>query len=112
MTRTFQVRVGLQDPPDAMQLGSTIVGTMETESAAIISIPASALTQSGVSPAVWLFDPSTSVVSLRIVDILRFDPNTVILSQGLEPGDIIVSGGIQALHPGQPVVRLPDAAPG
>jgi RND family efflux transporter MFP subunit len=112
VTRTFQVRVGLQDPPDAMQLGSTIVGTMETESAAIISIPASALTQSGVSPAVWLFDPSTSVVSLRNVDILRFDPNTVILSQGLEPGDIIVSGGIQALHPGQRVVRLPDAAPG
>jgi membrane fusion protein, multidrug efflux system len=109
VTRTFQVRVGLQDPPDAMQLGSTVVGTLEVRSEAVVSIPASALAQQGISPAVWVVDPAKSTVSLRDVDVLRFDPGQVIVSQGLEPGEIIVSGGIQALHPGQRVRQLPPA---
>lgn len=111
VTRTFEVRVGLQDPPEAMRLGSTVVGTIELTTAAIVSIPASALTQQGQSPAVWIVDPAKSTVSLRNVDILRFDPGTVILSQGLEPGETVVSAGIQALHPGQRVRPLPGRQP-
>jgi RND family efflux transporter MFP subunit len=103
VTRTFQVRVGLQDPPQAMRLGATVVGSVETMSAAIMSVPAKALTRSGVSPAVWIVDPEKSTVSLRAIDILRFDPNDVIVSQGLLPGETIVSGGVQALYPGQRV---------
>jgi membrane fusion protein, multidrug efflux system len=107
VTRTFQVRVGLQNPTEAMRLGSTVTGTMELISAAVVAIPASALTQAGLSPAVWIVDPATSTVSLRNVDILRFDPDQAIISQGLEPDDIIVSAGVQALHPGQLVSPLP-----
>jgi len=107
VTRTFAVRVGLQDPPEAMRLGSTVVGTIELTTAAIVSIPASALTQQGRSPAVWVVDPAKSTVSLRDIDVLRFDAGTVILSQGLAPGETIVSAGIQALHPGQRVRPLP-----
>lgn len=109
-TRTFEIRVALQDPPEAMRLGSTVVGRVELTSAAIVSIPASALTQQGRSPAVWIVDPARSTVSLRDVDVLRFDPATVVLSQGLEPGETIVSAGIQALHPGQRVRPLAGTA--
>jgi membrane fusion protein, multidrug efflux system len=112
VTRTFQVRVGLQDPPEAMQLGSTVVGTLEVRSDAVVSIPASALTQQGLSPAVWVVDPAKSTVSLRDVDVLRFDPGQVVVSQGLEPGEIIVSAGIQALHVGQRIRQLPPAPQG
>lgn len=111
VTRTFAVKVGLQDPPEAMRLGSTVVGTLEITSAEVVAIPASALTQQGRSPAVWVVDPEKSTVALRNVDILRFDPDQIIVSQGLEPGDIIVTGGIQTLHPGQLVRQLP-AVPG
>ncbi|WP_336813133.1 efflux RND transporter periplasmic adaptor subunit [Bosea sp. MMO-172] len=107
VTRTFAVRVGLQDPPEAMRLGSTVVGTIEISTAAIIAIPASALTQQGRSPAVWVVDPAKSTVSLRDIDVLRFDPSKIILSQGLAPGEMIVSAGVQALHPGQRVRPLP-----
>lgn len=107
VTRTFEVRVGLQDPPEAMQLGATVVGTVELRTAAIVSIPASALTQQGESPAVWVVDPAKSTVSLRDIDVLRFDAGKIILSQGLAPGEMIVSAGIQALHPGQRVRPLP-----
>ncbi len=41
------------------------------------------------------------------VDVLRFDPSKIILSQGLAPGEMIVSAGTQALHPGQRVRPLP-----
>ena len=114
VTRTFQVRVGLQDPPEAMRLGSTVIGTIELLSPAVIAIPASALTQAGQSPAVWIVDPATSTVSLRNVDILRFDADRVIVSQGLDPDDVIVSGGVQALHPGQRVtpIRMRPATAG
>lgn len=109
VTRTFQVRVGLQDPPEAMRLGSTVVGSVETTSSVIMSIPAKALTRSGASPAVWIVDPATSTVSLRPIDILRFDPDHVVVSQGLVPGETIVANGVQALHPGQRVAPLPAA---
>ncbi len=106
VTRTFQVRVSLQDPPEAMRLGSTVIGTIELRSSAVIAVPASALTQAGQSPAMWIVDPATSTVSLRNVDILRFDADQVIVSQGLDPDDVIVTGGVQALHPGQRVEPL------
>jgi RND family efflux transporter MFP subunit len=110
-TRTFKVRVGLVNPPAEMRLGATVNGRMELASKEIIAIPASALVQSGAFPAVWVVDPSTSTVSPRIIDILRFDAGCVSVSDGLEPKDIVVSAGVQALHPGQKVDRLPaDAA--
>jgi hypothetical protein len=34
---------------------------------------------------------------------MRFDQAQVIVSQGLDAGEIIVTAGVQALHPGQKV---------
>ena len=51
----------------------------------------------------WVVDPSTNMVSVRNVDVLRFDQVQVIISQGLDAGEIIVTAGVQALHPGQKV---------
>src|SRR5262247_2290316 len=39
-TRTFEVKVGLTDPPPAMKLGATVNGRMETEAFPVIEIPA------------------------------------------------------------------------
>jgi len=69
----------------------------------VIDIPATALTRINQQPAVWIVDPSTNAVSARNVDILRFDQAQVIVSQGLDAGEIVVTAGVQALHPGQKV---------
>jgi membrane fusion protein, multidrug efflux system len=103
VTRTFEVKVGLTNPPAAMQLGATVNGRVETSSGPVIDIPASALTRMNRQPAVWIVDPSTNIVSVRNVDVLRYDQAQVIVSQGLDAGDIIVTAGVQALHPGQKV---------
>ncbi|MGY8630922.1 efflux RND transporter periplasmic adaptor subunit [Bradyrhizobium sp. 14AA] len=103
VTRTFEVKVGLSDPPAAMRLGVTVVGRAEAGAGPVIDIPATALTRMNQQPAVWIFDPSTKTVSVRNVDVLRFDQAQVIISQGLDAGEIVVTAGVQALHPGQKV---------
>ncbi|TYL94876.1 efflux RND transporter periplasmic adaptor subunit [Bradyrhizobium rifense] len=103
VTRTFEVKVGLTDPPAAMRLGATVNGRVETSSGPVIDIPASALTRINQQPAVWIVDPSTNLVSARNVDILRFDQAQVIISQGLDAGEVVVTAGVQAIHPGQKV---------
>ena len=102
-TRTFEVKVGLTDPPPAMRLGATVTGRLETEALPIIEIPATALTRSNEQPAVWIVDPAKNTVSLRNVDVLRFDQAQVTVSQGLDTGEIVVTAGVQALHPGQTI---------
>ena len=109
VTRTFEVKVGLTDPPAAMRLGSTIVGRMQLDTAPVIEIPATALTESDRRPAVWVVDPKSLTVSLRNVEVARNDPATVAISEGLDTGDIVVTAGTQALHPGQKT-RLLDSA--
>jgi RND family efflux transporter MFP subunit len=106
VTRTFEVKVGLTDPPPAMRLGATVVGRMETDAVPIIEIPATALTKVNQQPAVWIVDPKSRTVSIRNVDVLRFDQAQVVVSQGLDTGEIVVTAGVQALHPGQKIRLL------
>jgi RND family efflux transporter MFP subunit len=106
-TGTFRIRVGLDKKLPAMALGSTVVGVLEKSSALVVSVPASALTIVGTDPAVWVVDQATSKVTLRRIEVLRFEYATVLVAHGLEAGETIVSGGIQALYPGQIVKPLP-----
>jgi membrane fusion protein, multidrug efflux system len=106
VTRTFKVRVAVNDPPSAMRLGATVTGRMEIDHGHGISLPASALTATNRNPAVWVVDPDSMTVALKPVEVLRFDPGTVVLSGGLDGGEIVVTAGVQALHPGQKVRPL------
>jgi multidrug efflux pump subunit AcrA (membrane-fusion protein) len=65
------------------------------------------LTAKNRNPAVWVVDPDSMTVALKPVEVLRFDPGTVVLSGGLDGGEIVVTAGVQALHPGQKV-KPPD----
>lgn len=106
VTGTFQVRVGLSDPPAALRLGSTVTGRMQVEGGEGVTIPASALTRAERQPAVWIVDPAAETVALRTVAVIRHDPARVVIGEGLEPGDIVVTAGVQALRPGQKVRLL------
>jgi len=106
VTRTFEVKVGLTDPPAAMRLGATVTGRMQINSSPTIEIPAAALTEFDRRPALWVVDPKALTVSLRNVDVQRHNPATVAISKGLETGEIVVTAGAQALHPGQKVRLL------
>jgi RND family efflux transporter MFP subunit len=106
VTRTFKVRVSVNNPPPAMRLGATVTGRLDTSSGKGIAVPASALTAVDNRPAVWVVDPANLTVALKPVEVLRFDPGSVVISGGLEGGEIVVTAGVQALHPGQKVRLL------
>jgi membrane fusion protein, multidrug efflux system len=108
-TRTFQVKVGIIDPPPAMELGSTVTGSIKLSAPAGVQVPPSALTEADGRPAVWVVDPKSQTVSLRNVDVSRYDPADVVVSQGLDAGEIVVTAGVQTLHPGQKVRLLGGA---
>lgn len=109
VTRTFRVRVGLIDAPAAMRLGTTVTGRVVADGGPVIEVPASALTRLNDKPAVWVVDPKALTVSLRNVDVLRFTPAAVVVADGLKTGEIVVTAGVQALHPGQKVRLLAGA---
>jgi multidrug efflux pump subunit AcrA (membrane-fusion protein) len=83
---------------------------MQIDRAGDIAIPATALTETSGHPAVWIVDPATMTVALRGIEIASFDQISVLVDRGVEPGDVVVAAGVQALRPGQKV-RLLGAAP-
>ena len=62
MTRTFEVKIGLIDPPEGMRLGATVTGRLTMDAAPVIEILASALTRVDRQPAVWVVDPVGNTV--------------------------------------------------
>ena len=83
-----------------------MTGRVRVERASGIEIPASALVRSGAQTAVWVVDPKAQTVALRPIDIGSYDSDHVSVAQGLDPGDVVVTAGVQALHPGQQVRLL------
>ncbi len=110
VTGTFRVKVRLNDPPPAMRLGATVTGRLQLASAATIDIPPSAVIRSDRQTAVWVVDPKTGTVATRNIEIRSSDPVRIDVASGLNPGDLVVTAGVQALRPGQKV-RLLETRP-
>jgi len=66
-------------------------------------LPLAALFEKNDSPAVWLFDQRSGSLSLRPVTVARYEANTVIITDGLAKGDIVVTAGVNTLTVGQKV---------
>jgi RND family efflux transporter MFP subunit len=110
VTGTFTVRVGLENPPSGMLLGSIVTGRVTLEGDPLIVVPASALATSEGSPALWVVDPATSTVTLRPIRIARHEPDSVIVAEGVAPGDTVVTAGVQTLRAGQKVRVLGEGS--
>jgi RND family efflux transporter MFP subunit len=109
VTGTFRVRVGLDDPPAAMRLGSTVTGRVRVGAVAGIEMPATAVFRTDRQAAVWVVDPQSGTVAARNVEVRSVDSSTVSVASGLQPGEVVVTAGVQALRPGQKV-RVLEAA--
>ena len=110
VTRTFRVKVAIANPPPSMRLGSTVTGSISLPEPLGIELPATALTEMNGHPAVWVVDTSSMTVSLHSVDLGRYDPASILVSAGLNTGDLVVTAGVQTLRPGQKVRLLEGGA--
>jgi RND family efflux transporter MFP subunit len=106
VTGTFAVRVQLIDPPPTMRLGSTVAGRVKLGTAPTIQIPAAALMRADGGVAVWVYDPAAGTVVARGITVAGSNETTVQVASGLNPGDVVVTAGAQALRPGQKVRPL------
>jgi RND family efflux transporter MFP subunit len=105
-TRTFPVKIALNDPPAEMRLGATVTGGIVLTSPPVIEIPATAVTRLEGKPAVWVVDPDSKTVDLRTIQVLRVEPSSVIVGDGLRDGELVVTAGVHVLRPGQKVKLL------
>jgi RND family efflux transporter MFP subunit len=105
-TRSFQVKVGLDEWPETMRLGATVLGQARMLGSKGIELPATALTMVDNQPAVWVVDPKSLQVSLRTVELQRHASSSIIVSKGVEPDELVVTAGVHALRPGQKVRLL------
>ncbi len=106
-TRTYLVKVTLQDPPDTMRFGASVVGRLKTATAPVVVLPGSALFDQGGRAAVWVVDPASSAVGLKPVAVVRYETDRVIVGGSLAKGDIVVTVGVNRLRENQKV-RLAD----
>lgn len=106
VTRTYQVKVGLQGrelPP----LGATVTVQPRVKNGdrpQAIKLPTSALRQDGQATAVWVLDPRTMTVSSQPVQIATADGNEAVVAAGLREGQQVVTAGVHVLSPGQKVM--------
>jgi RND family efflux transporter MFP subunit len=105
-TGTIRVKVGLIDPPPAMNLGASVRGIAHIQPRKVISLPPSALSEAGGKPAVWIVDPQAKTVSLKNFTIDLYATDAIIVAAGLSAGEIVVAQGAQLLRPGEIVAPV------
>ena len=120
-TRTYAVKVAVEDPSDQVRLGMTAtVNFIAGGQGEAIMITPSALTQVGEAPAVWVVEPASEggeaggptvgIVKLRPIKVLAYREDSVVVAEGLKPGEIVVTAGANKLAADQRVRVLDKAA--
>jgi multidrug efflux system membrane fusion protein len=115
VTRTFAARIAVLDANGSVRLGMTANVTLGNGAPAeVISVPLTALTEADGGPAVWVFDPQTSKVNLRPVMVSAYREDGVVVRNGLNPNEIVVTAGVHKLLPGETVRVVSEtlASPG
>jgi len=68
-----------------------------------VLLPWQALTSTAGKPAVWIVDPSSKAVTTTPIKVLAFESGVVVVDNGLEAGQNVVTAGGQLLSPGQTI---------
>lgn len=109
---TVRVKIGLTETPPAMTLGAVVIGRGHFKAREAVVLPWSALYRWEDKPAVWIYDREKGTVAPRVVTIDRYAFDTIALASGVEPGESVVTAGIQFLRPGQSVALADPKAEG
>ncbi|OQS31925.1 efflux RND transporter periplasmic adaptor subunit [Chromobacterium haemolyticum] len=104
-TRTYAARVAISSDSSRLQLGMTASVALPNAADAQMRLPLTALLDEQGKHYVWLIAPNGKVAR-RAVTVSRVDADSATLSQGVRPGDKIVTAGIHLLRDGQAVKLL------
>lgn len=102
-TRTYDVRVSIDDLPDSVQLGMTARVVLADDSAGALGVPLSSVTRIDGRPSVWRVDPERLTVEPVPVEVAMWGSDAALLAAGVDTDDWIVAVGVHQLTAGQPV---------
>lgn len=105
-TGTVRIKVELDTPPPAMTLAAPVTGSLQLPVVRAVILPWSAMTSQGGKPAVWVLDPQTKTVSSALVRIMDYEREKIIISEGLQDGQMVITRGGQLLSEGAVVELL------
>ena len=111
VTRTYQVRATIVDPPASLRLGMTVSVTLpRVGGAPNVALPSTAIFQKDGKPAVWIVK-ADSRVDLRAVTVERYDTDRVYIADGIRTGERVVTAGVHRLAQGEQVKLLEVKTP-
>lgn len=99
--RTYRVRVAISDMPQGVQLGMTARVYFGSQSDGTLTVPMSAIYQSGDTPTVWVV--RDGVATLTPIRTGAFNGNRIEVTDGLQAGDVVVTAGVKKVVEGQKV---------
>lgn len=102
-TSSVRVKVEIPDTPAAMTLGAAVIGSVTGPPEEVIALPWSALTSLDGRPSVWVVDAESLMVALKPIEVAAYEDGSVLVREGLEPGERVVVAGAQLLSTGQVV---------
>jgi multidrug efflux system membrane fusion protein len=110
VTRTYSARIAVKDADRALMLGMTAsVFVPDVEGASAIRLPLTAIHHRDGQAVVWVIDGESSRVAPRPVALGSAQNDSVLVADGLQGGETVVTAGVHMLHEGQKV--KPAATP-
>lgn len=103
LTRTYAVRVALDDGDVPAQLGQSARVLLANQQDATLSVPLSALTETDGKPAVWVYDQNKGTLHKRLVQVSLYGAHSAEINQGLSENEWIVQAGVHLLRANEPV---------
>lgn len=105
-TRQYTARVAIANPDSSIELGMTARVRFESRpSAAVFRLPLTALYQKNGESFVWVVSGDDSLVRARQIEIGDVVRDAVVVATGLQPGETVVTAGVNLLFEGQKVRR-------
>lgn len=102
-TGTVRIKIGIDQVPPEMRIGSSVGVTMAAPAKPRVFLPPSAVTSDVGDPAVWVVDPQTGKVALRRIRIEAFESAAIVVGEGVAQGELVVVAGTQLLRPTQSI---------
>lgn len=104
VTRSWRLKIGIDDPPPQFWLGTTATASLAAASTdAAIRIPETAIKRTGDASSVWVVDPASNIVKARSVELGATADGLVEVRSGLAAGERIAIAGVNSLAEGQRV---------
>lgn len=109
-TRQYTARITIVDPDRAIELGMTARVRLANQPSlanqpgeTVYRLPLTALYQKGGESFVWIVSPNPLQVHARRVEIAEVARDAVVISNGLQAGESVVTAGVHLLFEGQKV---------